>query len=119
MKRLALLVLALLLSACGPTITENPDALRLIAEEGEVRLEAVAPMLWARVALKGEKIVSPYCELPDCAVEEGVIYLALPPEVGPYPLTQPVATYGGLQGGAAIATLENARESHTAQLEQH
>jgi hypothetical protein len=117
MKRLWLLV-ALLLSACGPTITATDTELRLIAEQGEVRLEAVAPMLWARVALKGEAIVSPYCELPDCAAEEGVIYLALPPEVGPYPLTQPVAHFAALEGGAAIATLKGYDESFTAQLEQ-
>jgi hypothetical protein len=115
-KRLWLL-LALFVVSCGPTITATDTELRLIAERGEVRLEAVVPMLWARVALKGEEIVSPYCELPECAAEEGVVYLALPPGMS-YALTQPVATYGALSGGAAIATLEGFDESYTAQLEQ-
>jgi hypothetical protein len=116
MKRLWLLV-ALFVVSCGPTITATDTELRLIAEQGEVRLEAVAPMLWARVALKGEAIVSPYCELPECATEASVVYLALPPGM-PYALTQPVATYGSLESGAAIATLEGYSESFTAQLER-
>ncbi len=118
MKPLALVVLALLVS-CAPTVTPSTDGqLRLIAERGEVRLEAVAPMLWARVALRGTDIVSPYCELPECAAEQGVTYLALPPEAGPYPVVQPVATYGTLSGGAAVTTLQDADESFTAQLER-
>lgn len=117
MSRLWLLFV-LFATACGPTITPTETALKLIAEAGEVRLEAAAPMLYARVALDGTEIVSPYCELPDCAAEAGVIYLALVPDAGPYPVAQAVATYGALSGGAAVATLHGADESHTAQLEQ-
>jgi hypothetical protein len=118
MKRLSLILLALFVVSCGPTITPSTqDELRLIAEQGEVRLEAVAPMLWARVALKGE-VSSIYCEKPNCEPEEGVVYLALPPKQSPYALRTPVASYTALEGGAAIATLEGYSESFTAQLER-
>ncbi len=118
---LLILLASWLLDGCGPTITPSTkNELSLIAEQGEVRLEAVAPMLWARVALKGEVIVSPYCSLPGCAAEEGVVYLALPPkEPGTYASRLAVARFKTLEGGVAIATLQGYNESFTAQLEQH
>jgi hypothetical protein len=118
MKRLWLLV-ALFVVSCGPTITPSTkNEFSLIAEQGGVRLEATAPMLWARVALKGEGVLSIYCEKLNCEPEEGVTYLALPPKQSPYALRTSVASYAALQGGTAIATLEGYDERYTAQLEQ-
>lgn len=112
--RAAPIACALLLASCTPTITDDPTRLSLALSGDVLVLTASEPILEARVAIRAGSVESPYCELPDCATEGGVVYLDLPP--GEYGPVLPVATVDDFGGAAALAKLEGERETLRANL---